>query len=123
MAAAIQSVVLATLREAVGQRVTVECEDRREFSGVLDDVDVVSMNVRFRGKVTIRNADGSPDFAVGVVVPGRTVKLFVLPSAMRNASFFAAAASGGASAVLSRNKKSAKKEPLNKSTPAAKKVV
>lgn len=107
------SIVFATLKDAVGQRVSIETADCSTYTGVLADVDARYMNARFAGKVLIKRKDGFVEVSRDVLLPGRGIKLFVLPKEMRQAAFFQAIASGewklSKTAQKKRNPKAAAK--------------
>ena len=96
--AAIASVPVAVLRDAVGHQVSVTLMNGDEFRGKLEKVDDKTLGVAL-AVVLFRRADGFTEAMAKTVVPGSRVKYVVLPDFMKNAPFFAEIRAHGAAAL------------------------
>lgn len=129
-APSIRSIVAATLGDAVGQEVTVDCIDGSSVTGTLASVDMkpmtssssiargldtggirgsnsgggsyvnFSMTAYLQGNVVVKRPDGRNTYARDVAVMGSQIKWIRLPTAMRNAPFFAALCAEKASSLI-----------------------
>lgn len=81
------SILYATLLDAVGTTVTVETNSGCSYTGKLESVDKVGLNLRL-STVLVTQANGMKDAILGIIIPGTEQKFVKLPSTMKLAPHF-----------------------------------
>jgi small nuclear ribonucleoprotein (snRNP)-like protein len=93
------SVLYATLLDAVGVQVTVETTHGFVYTGKLEAVDKVGMNLRMSA-VMVTQPNGMKDVAASVLIKGTEQKFVKLPSTMKLAPQFRSARNGSTAAAV-----------------------